>query len=497
MTEKQTGTGEAVQSNIDSVIEPQSESRQQAIDTLKEEYAARPKTGSTLGTKVKSISFPVLNEVQKNRIQDALREIGIHPWYESAELIVDREEDILVLIRNNIIPFEDIPISVRDMVQEKDDANIHVEDSDSHNFPYPPLQKEVSTPVKSTPEKYRRRQSDVDGEEFEGLDIEFQELTDAFYSGRSQVEDEELKTSGQRRANLTLFPEQKYFWIQKRLYTDPENQDSEISYEEIIQKLERVTRGDSQALQDLVEMNFGLVLYFVDLVSEKNHFNEYDDLLQVGLETLVNALQTVAKTGREGYNLQQLTGYLALSLEGRMRKYVGDTQYPLRPTQTDKSARVAIVKQEKGSGDVAKALNEKGHPTLDSFVSNDELSEEELEQRFTSAINVYLAEEMVVDGEAKALEYVAKEELRKRINEKLDTLTPREERVVRLRFGLYPGAPEEGLTLEEIGIRFSVNRERIRQIESRALRKLKHPSRARILRQYIDLQEDDQSKSRF
>jgi RNA polymerase primary sigma factor len=73
--------------------------------------------------------------------------------------------------------------------------------------------------------------------------------------------------------------------------------------------------------------------------------------------------------------------------------------------------------------------------------------------------------------------------LRDTIGEALASLTPREERVIRMRFGL--GTTNEH-TLEEVGNTFFVTRERIRQIEAKALRKLKHPSRSRTLRTYLD-----------
>jgi len=73
--------------------------------------------------------------------------------------------------------------------------------------------------------------------------------------------------------------------------------------------------------------------------------------------------------------------------------------------------------------------------------------------------------------------------LREQIGDVLSSLTPREEKVLRLRFGLEDGRPR---TLEEVGREFNVTRERIRQIEAKALRKLRHPSRSKKLRDFLD-----------
>ncbi len=73
--------------------------------------------------------------------------------------------------------------------------------------------------------------------------------------------------------------------------------------------------------------------------------------------------------------------------------------------------------------------------------------------------------------------------LRERINELLDTLSPREARILRMRYGLYDG---HSYTLKEIGDKFGLTRERIRQIEAEALSHLRHPSRSRLLRDFVD-----------
>jgi len=81
------------------------------------------------------------------------------------------------------------------------------------------------------------------------------------------------------------------------------------------------------------------------------------------------------------------------------------------------------------------------------------------------------------------LDSASKQLLKEQIDEVLSTLTPREKRVLQLRFGLEDGRTR---TLEEVGLEFSVTRERIRQIEAKALRKMRHPSRSRKLRGYLE-----------
>ena len=73
--------------------------------------------------------------------------------------------------------------------------------------------------------------------------------------------------------------------------------------------------------------------------------------------------------------------------------------------------------------------------------------------------------------------------LKEQLDEVLQTLTPREAKVLKLRFGLEDGNPK---TLEEVGKEFNVTRERIRQIEAKALRKLRHPSRSKKLKDFLD-----------
>ena len=96
-----------------------------------------------------------------------------------------------------------------------------------------------------------------------------------------------------------------------------------------------------------------------------------------------------------------------------------------------------------------------------------------------SHLGDFIADDDIPAPQDVASQMLLKEEL----NEVLDTLSEREARVLRLRFGLDDG---RNRTLEEVGREFKVTRERIRQIEAKALRKLRHPSRSKKLKDFLD-----------
>jgi len=90
---------------------------------------------------------------------------------------------------------------------------------------------------------------------------------------------------------------------------------------------------------------------------------------------------------------------------------------------------------------------------------------------------------LTYDGESEIIEQVSRKLLSARINEVLNTISPREQKVIRLRFAFDDGRSR---TTKEVGEKFNVTRERIRQIEEKALRKLRHPSRSHMLKDYLD-----------
>jgi RNA polymerase primary sigma factor len=117
---------------------------------------------------------------------------------------------------------------------------------------------------------------------------------------------------------------------------------------------------------------------------------------------------------------------------------------------------------------VRRALGVTGEPiSLETPVGEDEDS--------------YLGDFIEDEATVSPLEAVIESGMRRQTVRVLGTLTPREEQVLRMRFGI---GERTDHTLEEVGVRFSVTRERIRQIESKALRKLRHPTRSKLLRSF-------------
>lgn len=179
--------------------------------------------------------------------------------------------------------------------------------------------------------------------------------------------------------------------------------------------------------------------------------------------------------------------------------------YPVHKKDTYFSA-YPLLKAEGYAGDIDSINNPKVYELLSEKLSftNEQTEDviyasvpfesyEELYHMFFENFDVFEKHESIqMKGDFYPQELISEEDVEENISdimmheqllEVLETLTEREQRVLELRYGLKNGAPK---TLEEVGAAFNVTRERVRQIEAKALRKLRHPSRSRKLRDYID-----------
>lgn len=252
-----------------------------------------------------------------------------------------------------------------------------------------------------------------------------------------------------------------------------------------------IQRGNRQAIQNLCIKNKRLVDKYV-LLYQKRYGNrlDFEDLEQVGYVGLIRAAQkydanqgTVFSTYAVFWIRQAITreimdnGYairIPVHMMERINKVIS-IDNSLGSKGLNLSERMKTISDELGLSyeEVKECLiiknNYLTYSSLNSPIGEDEESE--------------LGDLLPVDETEQTDEVAMQIFLREQLQEVLQTLTEREQKILVLRFGLEDG---HARTLEEVGQLFNVTRERIRQIEEKALRKMRHPSRSRKLKDYFD-----------
>ena len=269
-----------------------------------------------------------------------------------------------------------------------------------------------------------------------------------------------------------------------RMYLKEIGKVSLLSAEEEIELAKRMEEGDEEAKKRLAEANLRLVVSIAKRYVGRGLL--FLDLIQEGNLGLIKAVEKFDY--RKGYKFSTYaTWWIRQAITRAIADQARTIRIPVHMVETiNKLIRVSRqLLQELGRepspeeiAEVLKMPEERVREILK--ISQEPVSlETPIGEEEDSHLGDFIQDDNVpVPADAAAFTL-----LREQLNEVLSTLTEREQKVLRLRFGLDDGRQR---TLEEVGREFNVTRERIRQIEAKALRKLRHPSRSRKLRDYLD-----------
>ncbi len=422
------------------------------------------------------ISEYKLSPEQQTAVYEALEQMNVELLYDDEDAVSDTINDDDLIGDDELIDDSELDISDEEITQIDenidniaDDLDRDIEDPDG-----------LSSLAGVSIDTDDVRSGGIDG--MDDMDMRsLDELDDSDMPDAAGMEEmEQANPAEDPEANM---PDGVNVEDHVRMYLKEIGKVPLLSADEEIELAKRMEQGDVEAKQKLAEANLRLVVSIA-----KKHVGrgmQFLDLIQEGNLGLIKAVEKFDY--RRGYKFSTYaTWWIRQAITRAIADQARTIRIPVHMVETiNKLVRVSRqLVQELGRDpspeEIAREMNMPVEKIREIMkMSQDPIS---LETPIGEEEDSHLGD-FIQDMDAPApADAAAGMLLKEQISEVLKSLTPREEKVLRLRFGLDDG---KARTLEEVGKEFNVTRERIRQIEAKALRKLRHPSRAKKLKDYL------------